>query len=86
MEQLAIPLAKSKYLNLSLRLCKAQGTKYPIKYLKTAKNRNYIDFTSFPKYKNSLTHIWEKQIFEVQKLQKYFIFMPEKGPLTCCMQ
>jgi len=45
MEQLAIPLAKSKYLDLPLWLCKAQGTKYPIKYLKTAKNGNYIDFT-----------------------------------------
>ena len=45
MEQLAIPLAKSKYLNLSLRLCKAQGTKYLIKYLENAKKWNNIDFT-----------------------------------------
>ena len=34
--QLAISLAYPKYLILSLRLCKAQGTKYLIKYLKNA--------------------------------------------------
>ena len=53
MVQLAILLAWSKYLNLSLRLCKAQGTKYLIKYLKNAKKRNLIDFSSFSKCKNS---------------------------------
>ena len=35
--QLAISLAYPKYLILCLRLCKAQGTKYLIKYFKNAK-------------------------------------------------
>ena len=43
--QLAISLAYPKYLILSLRLCKAQGTKYLIKYLKNAKKGKYIDFS-----------------------------------------
>ena len=43
--QLAISLAYPKYLILSLRLCKAQGTKYLIKYLKNAKKGKCIDFS-----------------------------------------
>ena len=43
--QLAISLAYPKYLILSSRLCKAQGTKYLIKYLKNAKKGKYIDFS-----------------------------------------
>ena len=45
--QLAISLAYSKYLILSLRLCKAQDTKYLIKYLKNAKKGNKLNFHNF---------------------------------------